>query len=522
MQNFTYPENLDVQIPLTEDSPLVYSRLKNFNAIKKKAIQAIREGKIFMIVGTYPVLRDELINRGWVEKKSNTNFPSANNNQKTNQIDADNEFEQQLLSNLVSDYPADFVFSCSYEIGLRFVHDFAFWNRIKINRLKDFTFKDGLCNCVRDAHYYTYPDKAEMNVPRSFFIQDGQLGEFEDEYEITLCRNFILFLHENIDSITSDAVTGIYPSDIVDLVCQFLENRIQCATTHVDIDEIFEPMELTEEQKEIVTSGYYQIVENEVKIWVDDENLEQMREKIQNTSEALLKLWPGVKDDGYHNLWVVKPLNLCGGNGVKIFNSTTDMVRDIPKKPFCGRCIIQKYIERPLLIHQTKFDIRYFFMVTIDSGSLKIWDHSSCYLRFCSTEFDLKNLNEQIHLTNHTVQMRYPSTERNDQLPPYNMWSLSDFLTYLENNDKVDLWWNTIYPAIKKNLVGVVMSSVEEMEFKPNRYHIYGADFLITEDFNVYLLEVNCSPALSFNTTVVTEVIFRQVLEDALKGKKVT
>lgn len=80
-----------------------------------------------------------------------------------------------------------------------------------------------------------------------------------------------------------------------------------------------------------------------------------------------------------------------------------------------------------------------------------------------------------------------------------------------------DVWNELIYPGMRQGLVGSLLASQEAMDRRKNSFELYGADFMVMEDFSVWLIEINSHPDMSY-TTSVTSKLCKQVMEDTIKG----
>lgn len=151
------------------------------------------------------------------------------------------------------------------------------------------------------------------------------------------------------------------------------------------------------------------------------------------------------------NVWIIKPGEYsnrgCGIQVLHDFNEIKQMVSNSSKG--ARTYIVQKYIEKPLLINKRKFDIRMYGLMTSINGIIKGYFYEEGYIRTSSKEYTLKNLaNRAIHLTNDAVQKKY---EDYGKYESGNKISLPDFQKYLESTfPELDIdFYRDILPQIK-------------------------------------------------------------------------
>ncbi|KAG6936012.1 tubulin tyrosine ligase like 8 [Chelydra serpentina] len=96
------------------------------------------------------------------------------------------------------------------------------------------------------------------------------------------------------------------------------------------------------------------------------------------------------------------------------------------------------------------------------------------------------------------------------------MWTSTKFQEYLQKRGRGNMWRNFIYPSMKKAITYTMRMAQESVEARKSSFELYGADFILGEDYKPWLIEINTSPTM-FPSTPVTAELCAQVQEDTIK-----
>ena len=256
--------------------------------------------------------------------------------------------------------------------------------------------------------------------------------------------------------------------------------------------------------------------------------------------------------DGY--LWLFKPTGLNRGRGIEIFDnledlekillnylhlagrkpSTTETFRQSARKELSGsvlpsitpldakkgeeefvlkNCsfVVQKYIQKPLLLEGRKFDIRVWVLLNYD---FSVYFFKEGYLRTSSEPFSLDVSNYFIHLTNNAIQKHskeYGIFESGNQI------SFDKFRAHLSQAGKASEFQNILH-KVKEYCYTTLSSVKNKLNPKQQKYcfQLFGFDYILDENLKVWLIEVNNNPCIELSSPLLQQLIPR-MLNDAFK-----
>ncbi|XP_055642321.1 tubulin glycylase 3A-like isoform X2 [Toxorhynchites rutilus septentrionalis] len=511
------------------------------NELRKKVHDASKHHRVFLLRGSFHTVRRALVERGWVEKQDGFRAKPQATTSSSGFILED--LVQQLPERKPGESRKNHIAKCERSIMSRFLEhtpiDLLWTARreksdwidmtknasLIINRFSKapFTTKEGICSALHDFHWFYEEGMSETYFPRCYNVWNPEeLNEFIDNFRLTASMGLLKWLIEahskdGMDAILSDE--GKVPGSCVSFALARCKEYLDyCLHNDIDIEE---DVKIWDHDWDVFLTHHYLLTHEGGKILLTKEAdyaslIENYVADARSVLEQIKNHWPQYALDGFLNIWIVKPGNKCRGRGIHLMNNIKQIITMVnPPIVSKTRYVIQKYIERPLIIHNTKFDIRQWFMIT-SVQPLIIWFYKESYLRFSSQQYNLMNYHESVHLTNHAIQKKYHNAERDERLPHENMWDCHTFQAYLRQIGKYEMWSERIYPGMQKAIIGSLLACQDNMDRRPNTFELYGADFMITEDFYPWLIEINSSPDLAPSTSV-TARLCPQCVEDTIR-----
>jgi hypothetical protein len=190
-------------------------------------------------------------------------------------------------------------------------------------------------------------------------------------------------------------------------------------------------------------------------------------------------------------------------------HSLTDIRQFISSKELNSNWVIQKYLEKPLLYNNRKFDIRVWVVITCDN---ELYVYKEGYLRTSSDSYTLSSSENWVHLTNNCLQkhgVHYGEHEEGNTL------GFEAFRNYLKQvYAGVDINFDRdIIPRIHDLIIDTFLAIKNDLNKskRKNCFELLGYDFMIDEDFRTWLIEVNVNPYLGIPNDYIRDLLPKMI-----------
>lgn len=502
-------------------------RIKTAKALVEKALKLHR---VFSVHGPYPVIRAALWSRGWVERR----LPRpVHKTQVEDDDDGDDGEASPDAADAADEDEKEEKRDDMYALMSRMVRNettYFYWttrrDSIDCHSLRkdqminhyanaaSFTTKVGLCVNLRNLQWFDSAD------PDTFFPRCYRLGAedekhaFIEDFRRTACTSLLQHVVEtqNTEAAQEEAknkLTNRKRSSIGPRIVQTALRMCQdflIDLEHGDIDRTAEtcPSE-REQQWAHFLQQYYLVVHEGAEIRGSGVFVGRCEQMLSRLKEVC----PQLDTDGVNNIWIIKPGAKSRGRGIICMNRLDDILALVDNDRAMmkdSKWVVQKYLERPLLVHDTKFDVRQWFLVT-DWNPLTVWFYSECYLRFSTQPYSTKNLDSSVHLCNNSIQKHFqPSVLRHPALPEDNMWSCAQFRCFLNGLGCEEQWESVVVPGMRQAVIRALQTAQDLVEPRKASFELYGADFMLGQDLRPWLLEINSSPTMACSTAVTSRL----------------
>jgi len=217
-------------------------------------------------------------------------------------------------------------------------------------------------------------------------------------------------------------------------------------------------------------------------------------------------------DSHPESMWIKKPILGQGGVGITLHSDVKefDQLRTCKKasQKEDNKYIIQDYIQKPLLIHSRKFDIRVYMLIA-SSMPYIVFYHPG-YLRRSIIKYKEKSTEQTNFLTNTHYQSLVEKFDLADHI-----WGFERFQKYLSDHNVAGARYvsTVLNSAIKKGLLFNFKSAEDELVRRRGSYHLFGLDFMIDDELRVHFIEANGYPGFTWSKDFPTRSLVTEMFD---------
>jgi len=205
--------------------------------------------------------------------------------------------------------------------------------------------------------------------------------------------------------------------------------------------------------------------------------------------------------------YICKPSKGCQGNGIFLTRNLDDIDPT-------SDSVVQRYLHKPLLVDNKKFDLRIYLLVT-SVTPFRAYLFKEGMARFCTNEYTAVNRsnlsNQFMHLTNYAINKHnenYEFNEDENKADEGSKRTMSSVFAHLkEQGADIDLLWEQIKEicvktclAVQPSLAHIYNTCFHGANYGSSCFEILGFDVMMDHAMKPWLIEVNHTPSFRTDT----------------------
>jgi hypothetical protein len=206
-----------------------------------------------------------------------------------------------------------------------------------------------------------------------------------------------------------------------------------------------------------------------------------------------------IESDEYKDLyWILKSSVTNKGYDISIIKTWDELLQSLEASSHIREWVLQRYIERPLLVMNHKFHLRVYVLCV---GALRVFVYNQILMLIAAHPYSLSDYDDiYSHLTNtarsaEDIDFDEVKFVRHlDDLSPYLLKYRPDICNDTSSSIKVVDGIKTSIHSITSELFQAFESEYSVFCPMSQCFEVFGLDFMLDDQLGVYLLEVNPGP----------------------------